>query len=143
MNETSRIRFNPGTGEVEVEGSEKFVKTYFNKLQKLLSGSPREMAGAPKAGKVRPAKKAKQEPGALKAVPRKKVRQAGKRGQGEGKLTNIDAVVALVQGAAEGISTAELKQKTGLTDVQIWNIVNRAAKEGKIRKVKRGLYAPL
>lgn len=142
MRETSRIRFNPGTGEVEVEGSEKFVRTYFNKLQKLLSGSSREMR-EPKAGKVRPAKKTKRASGALKAVSRKKVGPAGKRGAGKKKLTNIDAVVALIQGSAGGISTAELKAKTGLADAQIWNIVNRTAKEGRIRKVKRGLYAAL
>ena len=143
MKETSRIRFNPGTGEVEVEGSEKFVKTYFNKLQKLLSGSPQETAREPKAGKVRPAKKTKQDSNAMKAAPRKKVRQAARKEMGKKKLTNIDAIVSLIQGSAEGISTTELKQKTGLTDVQIWNIVNRTAKEGKIRKVKRGLYAAL
>ncbi|MHB9097424.1 MAG: hypothetical protein ACYC5X_06330 [Syntrophales bacterium] len=49
----------------------------------------------------------------------------------------------MIQGSAGGISTTELKGKTGLTDAQIWNIVNRTAKEGRIRKVKRGLYAAL
>jgi hypothetical protein len=43
-------------------------------------------------------------------------------------------------GAPEGISTAELKGKTGLAERQIWNIVNRASKLGKIKKVKRGVY---
>ncbi len=143
MKETSRIRVNPGTGEVEVEGSEKFVKTYFNKLQKLLSGPSQKMAREPKAGKVRPAKKTKQDSNARKKISRKKVKQAERKRTGGKKLTNIDAVVTLIQGSAEGISTTELKQKTGLTDVQIWNIVNRTAKEGKIRKVKRGLYAAL
>ena len=49
-------------------------------------------------------------------------------------------VVGLIQGSAEGISTAELKEKTGLVESQIWSIVNRASKEGKVRKMKRGLY---
>jgi hypothetical protein len=143
MKETSRIRFNPGTGEVEVEGSEKFVKTTFNKLQKLLSGSPQERR-EPKAGNVRSAKKTRRASSALKAVRRKKARPAGmKRGTGKKKVTNIDAVVALIQGSTGGISTTELKGKTGLTDAQIWNIVNRTAKDGRIRKVKRGLYAAL
>ncbi len=143
MKETSRIRFNPGTGEVEVEGSERFVKTYFNKLQKLLSGSSPEMAGEPKAGRARTPKRAKQDSNARKGAPRKKVGRAGRKGAEAKRLTNIDAVVTLIQGSPDGISTADLKQKTGLTDVQIWNIVNRTAKEGKIRKVKRGLYAAL
>jgi len=55
-------------------------------------------------------------------------------------VTNIDAVVSLIQGAPDGISTADLKIKTGLDESQIWNIVTRASKEGRIRKVKRGVY---
>jgi len=43
-------------------------------------------------------------------------------------------------GAPEGISTVELKEKTGLAERQIWSIVNRASKAGKIKKVKRGIY---
>ena len=56
------------------------------------------------------------------------------------KVTNIDTVAGLIQGSTEGISTAELKEKTGLAESQIWNIVNRASKIGKIKKVKRGVY---
>jgi len=56
-------------------------------------------------------------------------------------VTNIGAVLALVQGSTKGISTTELKEKAGLTERQTWGIVTRAAKEGKIRKVKRGVYA--
>ena len=83
MKETSRIRFNPGTGEVEVEGSEKFVKTYFNKLQKLLSGSSRKMAGEPKAGKVRPAKKTNTGLRASKRFPGKRPGRRGRKGRGK------------------------------------------------------------
>ena len=42
MKENSRIRFNPVTKEIEVEGSESFVKTYFSKLQAMISGSPKK-----------------------------------------------------------------------------------------------------
>lgn len=38
MKTVSRIKFNPVTKEIEVEGSEQFVKTYFGKLQAMLSG---------------------------------------------------------------------------------------------------------
>ena len=33
------------------------------------------------------------------------------------------------------------EKKTGLAERQIWAIVNHAAEEGKIKKVKRGFYA--
>ena len=113
MQKNTRIRFNPITKEIEIEGTEKFVKAYFKKLQGMMTGSPDKKGTI--RGKV--AKKAK-----------------GK------KVTNKDKVVSLIQGSKDGISTAELKKKTKLTEQQIWNIVNRAAKEGKIRKMKRGVY---
>ena len=125
MAENSRIRFNPVTKDIEVEGSESFVKTYFDKLQALMLGASEAVVKKPKVEKVRPAKKAK------KMV---------KKEQGEKRVTNIDKVVGLIQGSAEGISTAELKEKTGLAELQIWSIVNRAAKLGKIKKLKKGLY---
>jgi hypothetical protein len=144
MAEKSRIRFNPVTKEIEVEGTEKFVKTYFKKLQEMVFGFAEKTVAtkkAPKAVKAAPAKKTeKKEPKAVKARPQKKAKKAAKKAPGIKRVTNIDMVVGLIQGSAEGISTAELKEKTGLIESQIWSIVNRAAKAGKIRKVKRGVY---
>ena len=37
METKSRIKFNPVTQEIEIEGSEKFVKTYFDKIQSNVS----------------------------------------------------------------------------------------------------------
>jgi DNA invertase Pin-like site-specific DNA recombinase len=124
MKDNSRIRFNPATKEIEVEGSESFVKSYFNKLQAMISGPSEVIAEKSIAARVRSSKK------------------AARKKPGEKKVTNIDTVVTLIHGSAEGISTAELKKKTGLAEQQIWNIVNRATKERKIRKMKRGLYGP-
>jgi hypothetical protein len=134
MREKSRIRFNPVTKEIEVEGTEKFVKTYFKKLQEMVFGPAEKTVAAKKepkavkATKASPAKKAKREPKAAKKEP------------GVKRVTNIDTVLGLIQGSTEGISTAELKEKTGLVESQIWSIVNRASKLGKIKKVKRGVY---
>jgi hypothetical protein len=152
MKEKSRIRFNPVTREIEVEGSELFVKTYFGKLQAMISEARSETVEESKAVKVRPAKAAPKKPKAVKPLPVKKVPKAAKPRPAKKvertakkkprakKVTNIDKVVGLIQGSTEGISTAELKEKTGLAESQIWNIVNRASKIGKIKKVKRGVY---
>ncbi|MDD5099914.1 MAG: hypothetical protein PHP66_03085 [Syntrophales bacterium] len=128
MKENTRIRFNPVTKEIEVEGSESFVKAYFNKLQGMVSGSAEKKAAAKKTGKKVKTLKAGSRRKAAKKAPRAK------------RVTNIDKVVGLIQTSAEGISTSELKKKTGLSDLQIWSIVNRTAKAGRIRKVKRGVY---
>ncbi|MDP1990972.1 MAG: hypothetical protein Q8K00_08095 [Syntrophales bacterium] len=140
MNEQSRIRFNPVTKEIEIEGSEAFVKTYFNKLQAMMSGVTEKPMEVPKGAKTRPAEKGKIEPKEARPRPAKKAVKAAQMEPGKKKVTHIAAIVGLVQANADGISTATLKEKTGLAERQIWSIVDRAAKEGKIRKIKRGLY---
>jgi len=135
MNEKSRIRFNPATKEIEVEGSESFVKTYFDKIQAMISGVPAKKAAIkkePKAVKERPEKKAKK---------RRQSKKAPKVITGIRRGDLSKAVLALIQGSPEGIARAELKEKTGLKDRQIWPIISSAKKKGKIRQVKRGVYA--
>ena len=128
MASNSRIRFNPVTKEIEVEGTEQFVKTYFDKLQEMISGATEKKVAI------------KKEPKTAKARSTKKSKKATKKAPGEKRITNIDMIIGLIQGSMEGISTAQLKEKTGLAERQIWSIVNRASKAGKIRKVKRGVY---
>jgi hypothetical protein len=140
MKTGARIRFNPVTKEIEIEGSEEFVKAYFNKLQSMISGAPSKTVKEPKAVKVSPAKKAIKEPKTAKPRPAKNVKKTVKKKPRAKKVTNIDTVVGLIQGSTEGISTAELKEKTGLAESQIWNIVNSATKAGKVKKIKRGVY---
>ena len=128
MVEKSRIKFNPITKEIEIEGSEKFVKTYFTKIQALISGTKGTVAKAPI--KEKPIKKARPS----KAKGKKPAKQSKKR-------SNVNTVLTLVQKSPEGITTTELKKKTGLTDKQIWAIIANAKKAGKIKQVKRGVYA--
>ena len=140
MKGNSRIRFNPGTKEIEIEGSERFVKAYFNKLQAMISGTAEKKTKGSKPVKAAPVKADKKKPKAVKVRPQKKAMKVAKKKSGEKRVTNINRVIGLIQESMEGISTAELKEKTGLSERQIWSIVNRASKEGKIRKMKRGLY---
>ena len=113
MTDNSRIRFNPVTKEIEIEGTEAFVKTYFDRVQALISGIT-EDEPAEAAHKTKPVSKK--------------------------RITNIDKIVSLILSSKKGMSTDDLKRKTGLDERQIWSIVYRAAKEGKIRKLKRGAY---
>jgi len=140
MNEQSRIRFNPVTKEIEIEGSEAFVKTYFDKLQAMMSGFTEKTMEKPKEAKTRLAKKGKMRSKEATPRPVKKAVKVAKMEPDKKKVTHIGAIVGVIQANAEGISTSAVKEKTGLTERQIWSIVDRAAKEGKIRKIKRGLY---
>ena len=136
MDGQSRIKFNPVTKEIEIEGSEKFVKTYFNKVQTLISGTKEKAAKAPvkeKPKKEKPAKKARP----LKKAPVAKGKKPAKQFK---KGSKVKTVLALIQDSQEGITTAELMERTGLTDKQIWAVVYRTEKQGKIKKAKRGVY---
>lgn len=131
MEKRSRIRFNPATREIEIEGSEEFVRIYFGKVQKLLLAPVGGKEEKPKPLRARPAgkpKKMKKKTGPKK-VPKKVPKE-----------TLLDSVVRLIRGSEEGITTAALKEKTGLAESQIWSIVYRAEKRGKIKKTKRGIY---
>jgi uncharacterized membrane protein len=131
MEERSRIRFNPATREIEIEGSEEFVRIYFGKVQKLLLAPVGGKEEKPKPPRARPAgkpKKMKKKTGPKK-VPKKVPKE-----------TLLDSVVRLIRGSEEGITTAALKEKSGLAESQIWSIVYRAEKQGKIKKTKRGIY---
>ncbi len=131
MEERSRIRFNPATREIEIEGSEEFVRIYFGKVQKLLLAPVGGKEEKPKPPRARPAgkpKKMKKKTGPKK-IPKKVPKE-----------TLLDSVVRLIRGSEEGITTAALKEKSGLAESQIWSIVYRAEKQGKIKKTKRGIY---
>jgi hypothetical protein len=120
------------------KGREEFkVAVYENykKVEEFFTGY--DKVEEPKAVKVSPVKKAIKGPKAVKARAPKNAKKKKSRTK---KVTNIDTVVGLIQGSTEGISTAELKEKTGLAESQIWNIVNHAAKAGRVKKIKRGVY---
>ena len=102
----------------------------------MISGTPEIKTKGSKLVKDVPVKTGKRKPKAVKARPQKKATKV----PGEKRITHIASVVELIQESKEGLSTADLKEKTGLSERQIWTIVNRAKKEGKIKKMKRGLY---
>ena len=147
MGKTSYLRFNPDTREIELEGSEKFIKTYFDKLQQMLPPFSDEVKKEPAAVTVLPVKKTR-----VKAIvkaeipaPKKVVKVTSKKAatRKPKKVSLIDKVVGLVQESETGITTDELKDKTGMTPKQIWSITSRAVKLKKIRTTKRGVYVPV
>lgn len=145
MKNISRIYFNPVTKEIEIEGSEEFIRTYFDKLQKMLSEFSGKVKEEPKAATALPVKRIMVEKVAKAEIPTpqkviKPTKEKTSEKKGKGNLTNT--VVALIQGSPKGITTAELMEKAGLTARQIISITSRAAKRGKIKRSKRGTYVP-
>ena len=73
MGAQSRIKFNPVTKEIEIEGSEDFVKAYFDKIQAMLSGTQEAVAAAPV--KPKPTKAIKEKAVKEKAIKEKPIKE--------------------------------------------------------------------
>ena len=56
------------------------------------------------------------------------------------KKTATHAVLNIIQTSRKGVTTAQIKKRTGLSEKQIWNVVNRAKRQGKIKSEKKGIY---
>jgi len=75
-----------------------------------------------------------------KPVARKAVVMKGRAKKG-GSVTAANQVLQIIQRSNKGVDVPALIKKTGLEDKQIRNIVFRAFKQGKIKRVGRGTYA--
>lgn len=55
-------------------------------------------------------------------------------------VTATEQILKIVRRSRKGVDVPMLKSKTGFDDKKVRNIVFRASKEGKIKKVGRGIY---
>ncbi len=137
----------------------KFVNKEINALSKKLEQLSKKAAKLMKAApKKKAVKKAKATP--VKAAPKKKVAKkikaapakktvkkkvakktaAPKKPAGKPSATPTSKVLTLMKRYKKGIAISKLKERSGLNDKQISNILHRASKEGKIKRVARGVY---
>jgi putative endonuclease len=56
------------------------------------------------------------------------------------KLTATDQVLKIINRSKKGVDPQALRKKTGFDDRKITNILHRAFKEGKIKRIGRGIY---
>jgi predicted Rossmann fold nucleotide-binding protein DprA/Smf involved in DNA uptake len=56
------------------------------------------------------------------------------------KMTATEHILKIVGRSRKGVDVPTLKVKTGFEDKKVRNIIFRASKEGKIKKVGRGIY---
>ncbi len=57
------------------------------------------------------------------------------------KKTDTDRVVGIIKRAKRGVDIAELRRKTQFDNKKISNIVHRASKSNRIKKIDRGVYS--
>ena len=137
------IKFNRLTREIELKGSESFIKANFDKIRDLLVESIGEEKMVSREAKT------SQEPIAVgkmeefqaglelkaKRPPvRKYIRREGMPGQQR-------VVVEVVEQKPKEVSLESLKEKFGLSKSKIGGIIRDAEKLGKIKRVTNGSYS--
>jgi hypothetical protein len=101
--------------------TEKLIKAV-DKFEKAHAAAKRKPKAKAKTTKRTPAKK--------KPVVKKK----------SAKLTATDQVLGIIKRSKKGVDTPTLMKKTGLGERTVRNILNRAGKQGKIKRAGRGVY---
>jgi ElaB/YqjD/DUF883 family membrane-anchored ribosome-binding protein len=107
------------------------IKALEKKMENLLKahGKPPKPKTAKKA--KRKTVKAKTKRAVKKVTPRKKTAK---------RTTSTDQILKIIKRSRKGVNVPALKAKTGFEDKKVRNIIFRASKEGKIKKVGRGIY---
>ena len=72
-----------------------------------------------------------------RSEPVKASKASPKRAKGK---TAYDTVLEIINRSKKGVTTKQLKTKTGFNDKKIANIIFKARKEGKVKSEKKGLY---
>lgn len=119
----------------------KELKALSKKTEKLIRAVDK-LEKTPAAKQRKTAVKAKR---TTKAKGRKPVAKKAVLRKGRGKkgaaVTATNQVLQIIQRSKKGVDVPALIKKTELEDKQIRNIVFRALKQGKIKRVGRGTYA--
>lgn len=98
-----------------------------DKLIKAINKFEKKKATTKRKAKARPARKA----------PAKKKARARKKTTGP---TATDQVFSIIKRSKKGVDVPTLVKKTGFEDKKVRNIVYRAYKQGKIKRIGKGIY---
>ena len=129
--------------------SSEAVLSFMSNALRGLSGEFEKLMGA--VAKFEPLKRVKkpEKKVAVKAKPKKKPaakkiarkpKRKKIRPKKPKKVTNTAQVLSVIKRHKKGVDIAKLKKKTGFADTKIRAIVFRASKEGKIKRIGRGVY---
>ena len=115
------------TVKQDIKALQKEYKALGKKLEKLIAAA--EKSEKPKSANKTTAKTAKRST-AQKAPAKKKTAQP----------TASDQVLKIIKRSKKGVNATTLMAKTGFDLKKVRNILQRAYKQGKIKRVDKGIY---
>jgi predicted GIY-YIG superfamily endonuclease len=116
----------------DLQALKKEIKALDRKMEKLI----REFGKGKKANVKKKATAKTVKAKTIKKAPPKKVPAKKKTA----KLTATDQVLKILRGRKKGVDTATLMKKTGFNQKKVTNILQRTFKQGKIKRVAKGIY---
>lgn len=111
---------------------QKDIKALEKKMEKLLKA----FGKGPKTKAKRSTRKVTVRKAVAKRAPVKKAAARKKSVQ----TTATEQVLQIVKRSRKGVDVPTLRAKTGFDDKKVRNIIFRTSKEGKIKKIGRGIY---
>ena len=118
------------TMKTELTAMKKDLTAIGQKLETLIKAV--EKSGKATATKAPKAK-------AVKATPAKKAPKAPAKKK-DVQVTATDQVLKIINRLKKGADTATLMKKTGFDQKNVRNILNRTFKQGRIKRVDKGIY---
>jgi hypothetical protein len=117
----------------DLQAVKRDIKALEKKMEKLLKdhGKPQQPKTVKKVKRKTAKAKTKRAVAVKKAAPGKKAAK---------KTTSTEQILKIIKRSRKGVNVPALKAKTGFEDKKVRNIIFRASKEGKIKKVGRGIY---
>ena len=116
----------------DLQAVKKDIKALEKKMEKLLKAYEKPQR-AKAAGNV------KRKAAKTKAQPKAAGKKTGGRKRAA-QMTATEQILKIVRRSRKGVDVPTLKSKTGFQDKKVRNIIFRASKEGKIKKIGRGVY---
>lgn len=112
------------------------------KLKKDLQAVTKDLKALTKKTErlVKAVGKLEKAPAAAKLKPKAKTTRKAPAKKKGAALTATDQVLKIIKRSKKGVDAPTLIEKTGFEDKKIRNILFRASKQGKIKRVGRGAY---
>ncbi len=108
------------------------IKALSGKIEKLIKEFD-------KGKKANVKKKVTAKPARLKTTKMTSAKKAPSKKK-PAKLTATDKVLKIIMGRKRGVNAATLMKKTGFDLKKVRNIIQRTYKQGKIKRVGKGIY---
>ena len=120
------------TVKQDLQALNKDIKALEKKMEKLI-------AAVEKGDTTKVAKKTTAKPAKAKTTKRSPVQKAPSRKK-TAQPTATDQVLNIIKRSKKGVNAATLMAKTGFDLKKVRNILQRTYKQGKIKRVEKGIY---